>query len=101
MRTTFFAPRTGYRFIGDVMSLEFETYRYHCRSMDFLENRGILPNMLHSLIQQLIYQDPAFYILIVALRPDHAHRLIAIPYYAQASRPGDNIVYRYLNVNLD
>ena len=83
------------------MSLEFEIYRYHCRSVDFLENRDILPNMLHSLIQQLVYQDPVLYILIMALRPDHAHRLMVIPYYIQTSRPGDNIVYRHLNVNLD
>jgi hypothetical protein len=39
--------------------------------------------------------------LIVTFRPDHAYRLIAIPYQTQASRPGDNIVYRYLDVNLD
>jgi hypothetical protein len=39
--------------------------------------------------------------LIVTFRPNHAYRLMAISYYTQASRPGDNIVYRYLNVNLD
>ena len=101
MRITLPVSRINYRSIGNVISLEFETYRYYCRSMDFLENRGILPNMLHSLIQQLVYQDPALYMLIVALRPDHAHRLITIPYHTQISRPGDNIVYRHLDVNLD
>ena len=101
MRTIFSAPRTGHRFIGDMVLLEFETYRYYCRFMDFLENRGILSNMLHSLIQQLVYQDPALYILMMAFRPDHAYRLMAISYYTQISRPGDNIVYRYLNVNFD
>jgi hypothetical protein len=101
MKITLPAPQTDHRCIENVMSLKFETYRYHCRSMDFLKNRDILPNMLHSLIQQLIYQDPALYMLIMALRLDHAHRLIAIPYHTQVSRPGDNIAYRHLNVNLD
>ena len=50
MRITLPAPRIDHRSIRDMMSLEFETYRYYCRSMDFLKNRGILPNMLHSLI---------------------------------------------------
>jgi hypothetical protein len=101
MKITLPVPRTGHRSIKDIVSLEFETYRYHCRSVNFLENRGILLNMLHSLIQQLIYQDPALYMLMVAFRPNHVYRLMAILYYIQASRPGDNIVYRYLDVNLD
>src|SRR5450755_1209053 len=101
MKTILLAPRTDYRSIRNVISLEFETYRYHYRSMNFLENRGILPNMLHSLIQQLVYQDPALYMLMVALRPNHTYRLMAIPYHTQASRPRDNIVYRHLDVNLN
>jgi hypothetical protein len=101
MRITFLVSRIGYRSIKDVVLLKFETYRYYYRFMDFLENRDILPNILHSLIQQLVYQDPALYMLMVALRPDYAYRLMAIPYHIQTSRPRDNIVYRHLDVNLD
>jgi hypothetical protein len=39
--------------------------------------------------------------LMVAFRPNHTHRLIVISYHIQTSRPGDNIVYRHLDVNLD
>jgi hypothetical protein len=88
------------RTIGELIDLEFDMYRHHSRELPFARKSGMLPAMVHSLIQQLILQDPVLYSVMVALRPDHATRLMAFPYHAQCSSEGDNTINRRLDLNL-
>jgi len=43
--------------------------------------------MVHSLVQQLVRQDPAQYALYVALRPDHHIELISYPCCTKYASP--------------
>ena len=57
---------------------------------------------LHSSIQQLIRQSPFYYLIYVALRPDHAQRLISYPYYMkdQAASDEESTRFHHINGNL-
>ncbi len=45
-------------------------------------------------------QDPQYYALYVALRHDHAWRLISYPYYAKFAKPGDHTSFRYIDISI-
>ena len=66
--------------IEDLIQLEFDVYLHHFRPRPTANEMGFLRIMYHSLIQQLVRQDPMYYALTVAARPDHDHRLISYPY---------------------
>jgi hypothetical protein len=69
------------RTIGKFIDLEFDMYKYHSRELLFARKSEILPIIVHSLIQQLILQDPVFYSVMITLRPDYTTRLMAFPYH--------------------
>ncbi|RPB28763.1 hypothetical protein L211DRAFT_844844 [Terfezia boudieri ATCC MYA-4762] len=71
---------------------EFACYRYHLRCKNGRPNRGWGCNMFHSVIQQVIRQDPLYYMLSAAARPDANYRLISYPYYVADKRAGDRHV---------
>ena len=56
--------------------------------------------MVHSLTQQVMRQDPVYYALYCALRPDKAWKLISYPYYTKYAQPGDQTYFRHLDVNI-
>jgi hypothetical protein len=70
------------RTIEELIDLEFDMYKHHSRELPFARKSGMLLAIVHSLIQQLILQDPVLYSVMVALRPDHVTRLMAFPYHA-------------------
>jgi hypothetical protein len=53
-----------------MMDAEFEIYRHHLREQNGKSNFGWRRNMWRSVVQQGILQDPVFYALNVAARPD-------------------------------
>lgn len=65
--------------IANMLDLEFELYRHHLRNPK--DHNGWLRNMIYSLVQQVMRQDPFYYRHYVLLRPDHEWRLISYPYY--------------------
>jgi hypothetical protein len=69
------------RTIKELIDLKFDMYKYYSRKLPFAKKSGMLLAIVYFLIQQLILQDPVFYSMIIALRPDHATRLIAFSYY--------------------
>lgn len=81
--------------------MELDMYKYHSRELPFAGKSGMLPGMMHSLTQQLVSQDPVLYSVMVALRPDHATRLVAFPCHSQYSSEGDNTLHRRLDFNLE
>jgi hypothetical protein len=70
------------RIIRELIDLEFDIYKHYSRELPFAKKLRILSVMIHFLIQQLILQDPVFYFIIIALRPDHITRFIIFPYHA-------------------
>jgi hypothetical protein len=62
---------------------------------------GFLRNMFYSGIQQLVRQDPAWYAMQVAVRPDHQWRLICYPYVAKFVKFLTNTGFAHLDVDLD
>ena len=56
--------------------------------------------MVYGLYQQLIRQDPQYYRLYYALRPNSQQRLILYPYYIKFAVKGDSTAFRYINVNI-
>ena len=86
--------------IGDIVLQEFEMYRHHLREINGKPNYGWCRNMIHSIGQQLIRQDPLYYMLYAALRPDSQWRLVTYPYYTKYAVPGDNTYFRHIDVNV-
>ncbi|KAL0630600.1 hypothetical protein Q9L58_010552, partial [Maublancomyces gigas] len=76
-----------YLFTPDILRLieyEFDAYKYHTKlNFHGKARNGWTRTMFYSLIQQLVRQDPAYYAIIAAARPDQNWRLISYPYYTK------------------
>ena len=86
--------------IGEIVLKEYDMYRHHLREINGKSNYGWLRNMLYSIGQQLMQQDPKYYATYAALRPDRHWRLVAYPYYAKFAVVGDNTYFRHLDLNI-
>ncbi len=86
--------------IGEIVLAEFELYRFHQREINGKSNLGWLRTMYHSIGQQLMRQDPVYYMLYAGLRPDKHWRLVSFPYYAKYARAGDSTRFRHLDLNV-
>ena len=75
-------------------------YHHHLREINGKKNIGWLRNMFFSITQQLMRQDPAYYMFYAALRPDSAWRLVSYPYYAKYSVPGDGTYFCHIDLNI-
>jgi hypothetical protein len=75
-------------------------YDYHLRKVNDKPNYGWLRNAYHSLIQQLVRQDPAYWLWYVLLRGDRNWKLISYPYYAKYQKPGDSTYFRHIDMNV-
>lgn len=86
--------------LTDMVDAEFEMYRHHLREQNGLPNFGWCRNMWHSLVQQVMRQDPVFYALNVAARPDKNWRLVSFPYYTKYAMDGDRTGFKHIDVNV-
>lgn len=75
-------------------------YDHHLREINNRDNYGWLRNMVHSLIQQLMRQDPYYYRLHVTHRPDNAWRLVCYPYYTKYATPRDKTSFTHIDVKI-
>lgn len=58
-------------------------YHAHLRLINKKPNYGWLRNMYYSLGQQVMRQDPKYFAIYCALRPDQNTNLVSYPYYAK------------------
>ncbi|KZF18793.1 hypothetical protein L228DRAFT_215835 [Xylona heveae TC161] len=86
--------------IAKIVQDEFDMYDHHLQASNGKPNYGWLRNMFHSLAQQLMRQDPVYYALYCALRPDQAWRLISYPYYTKYARQNDSTYFRHIDINI-
>lgn len=77
---------------------EFRMYEYHQNRS--IKRLGWQRNMWFSLIQQLVRQDPAYYMAYVFFRPTHDWRLISYPYYAKNTIIGEKTAFRHIDINV-
>src|SRR5277367_4726204 len=86
--------------ILEVVLEEFEMYHAHLRLINKKPNYGWLRNMYYSLGQQAMRQDPKYFAIYCALRPDHNTNLVSYPYYAKYAHQGDNTFFRHIDLNI-
>ncbi|KAF8249182.1 hypothetical protein K440DRAFT_660435 [Wilcoxina mikolae CBS 423.85] len=83
------------------INLEFAMYKHHFHAKGNQGKRlGWLRNMWYSLIQQVVRQDPVYYALVAASRPDKNWRLISYPYYTKYTSDGENTGFSHLDLNI-
>ncbi|KJF61047.1 uncharacterized protein CIMG_13391 [Coccidioides immitis RS] len=56
--------------------------------------------MYHSIGQQLMHQDPVYYLWYMLTRSNHAWKLISYLYYIKYAKPGDKTGFHHINVNV-
>ena len=86
--------------VGGLITEEFDMYLHHQAERNGVSNKGWLRTMYHSITQQIIRQDPVYWLAYVCLRPDRAHRLISYPYYAKYAVGGDSTFFRHIDMNV-
>ncbi|KAH0562000.1 hypothetical protein GP486_003294 [Trichoglossum hirsutum] len=74
--------------LREMIDTEFSIYRHHHRTLPGTSRLGWLRNMYYSLVQQLARQDPVWYALTVAARPDKHWRLASYPYITKDTGAG-------------
>src|SRR5579859_1086939 len=84
----------------EMVDAEFEMYRHHLREQNSKSNYGWCRNMWHSLVQQVMRQDPVFYALNVAARLDGNWRLVSFPYYTKYAMSGDSTGFKHIDINI-
>lgn len=93
-----------YLFTPDILRLidcEFDAYKYHTKlNFHGKARNGWTRTMFYSLIQQLVRQDPAYYAIIAAARPDQNWRLISYPYYTKDTALGESTGFKHLDLNV-
>ncbi|KAI9769555.1 MAG: hypothetical protein M1840_004033 [Geoglossum simile] len=85
--------------LGPNIDMEFDLYRHHHRSLPGRSRLGWLRNMFYSIIQQTVRQDPVWYAISAAARPDKNWRLISYPYITKDTDPGENTGFLHLDLN--
>jgi hypothetical protein len=86
--------------VREMIDVEFAIYRHHHHTPTGTSRLGWLRNMHHSLVQQLVRQDPAYYALTAAARPDRGWRLISYPYITKDTDAGGEST-GFLHMDLD
>ncbi|KAI9777313.1 MAG: hypothetical protein M1839_008921 [Geoglossum umbratile] len=75
----------------ELIEEEFDMYLYHLRDeQDGQKRRGWMRHMFYSLVQQLVRQDPVYYALIAAARPDKNFLV-----------EGESTGFAHLDINVD
>ena len=75
-------------------------YLDHYRPVPGRLHMGCLRNIFYSLPQQLFRQDPVWYALVAAARPDRSWRLISYPYITKHAIDGDRTGFLHLDLNM-
>ena len=86
--------------VSALIDYEFEMYHHHFLLLPGHFTKGFLRNMFYSCIQQLVRQDPLWYALQVAARPDTAWKLISYPYVAKYARAGATTGFVHMDINI-
>ncbi|TGZ81926.1 hypothetical protein EX30DRAFT_239843 [Ascodesmis nigricans] len=83
-----------------LIDTEFIMYLYHVPKVASRPQDGRFPHMWHSMVQNVIRQDPVLYALTACTRPDDNVCLVSYPYWSQLvdSQPGTS---ERITINVD
>jgi hypothetical protein len=84
----------------ELIHIEFDLYDYHYTPAISRARMGWNRSMFQSLTQQLTRQDVCYYAAYVAVRPDHAWRLISFPYYTKSAYPTEDTSFVHIDLNI-
>jgi hypothetical protein len=88
--------------LQEMIDKEFAIYRHHHHTPSGTSRLGWLRNMYYSLLQQLCRQDPVWYALTAAARPDRGWRLISYPYITKdTGSKGEATGFLHMDLNLE
>ena len=79
---------------------ELNMYLWHQKDDLDMTDHGWLRTSMYTMLQQLVRQDIASYLLTVALRPDHATDLLAFPCFMRAASKDNSESIRRVDLNL-
>ncbi len=87
--------------MSSLIDAEFDMYQHHYQPKAD-RTMGFLRIMWYSLTQQAVRQDPAYYAVVAAARPDKNWKLISYPYYTKdTNRPGEKTGFFHLDLNVE
>ena len=86
--------------ISAIINKEMRMYHYYQCLINRRLNYSQLRIIVYSLYQQLIRQDPQYYCLYYALKPNSQWQLISYSYYIKFVVKGDFTAFRHINVNI-
>ena len=86
--------------LADLFKLELDCYLWHQRRVNDKDNLGWLRNCWYSLAQDVVRQDPYYYLLYIMLREDNAYKLISYPYYCKYAVKDDKTGFRHIDLNI-
>ncbi len=75
-------------------------YHHHLQEVEGRQNYDWLWNMFYDIIQQVIHQSSAYYLIYVALCSDHNHCLISYSYYSKFQTVFNKTFFRHINLNI-
>ena len=75
-------------------------YHHHLWEVEERQNYDWLQNMFYDIIQQVICQSSAYYLIYVVLHSDHNHCLISYSYYSKFQAVSDKTFFRHINLNI-
>jgi hypothetical protein len=81
-----------------LMRVEFHMYHWHQREQRI--EMGWQRNQFGSIAQQVVRQDPGYWLLNVVARTDHLFAITTSPYYVKYATQGQSTGFRHLDQNL-
>ncbi|KAI9753313.1 MAG: hypothetical protein M4579_005232, partial [Chaenotheca gracillima] len=80
---------------------EFALYRHHLSTVSGRPHQGWLRNMFYSLTQQMLRQDPVWWVANATARSDGCWRLQTHPYIVKDASAGDRTGFLHLDMRID
>jgi len=86
--------------MSNIIDNEFQMYHHHLWEVEGRQNYNWLQNMFYSVIQQVICQSSAYYLIYIALCLNHNYCLIFYLYYGKFQAASDKTFFRHIDLNI-
>jgi hypothetical protein len=86
--------------IARLIDDEFDLYKHHFQPHRAKAAMGFRRNMMYSLVQQMVRQDPGYYAVNASCRSEPHWRLITYPYVTKDSEEGQQLGFLHVDINV-
>jgi len=89
--------------IGELLYEEAECYEHHTRKTYRTDHLGWLRGAVYTIGQQIMRTSVEYFLVYMALRPDHCYRLISYPYYEKLARFSaySKTAFRHIDIDIN